>query len=250
MATTLTADQLAKLTKLSQLQSLAARTKSYVDGLDSGNVKSVGLSKDSTAADGYAASYTLTINGDALETKINIPKDYLVKSATLETVSAADKGTGGKFASDNSFAEGDKYIDFVVNTKADGDNDTETDAHIYLNVKDLVDVYTNGSGLNLSGGAFSVKIDSTNANGLDVTSSGVKLGVATDSVAGAMSATDHAQFTADSTKLSGISSQANKTTVTTEGAGTIEIDGTSRTVVNIAADADVTTMLNEELPLS
>jgi hypothetical protein len=63
-----------------------------------------------------------------------------------------------------------------------------------------------------------------------------------------MSATDHAQFTADSTKLAGISAQANKTTVTTEGAGTIEIDGTSKTVIEFATDAEVAEMLDTVLP--
>jgi hypothetical protein len=60
-----------------------------------------------------------------------------------------------------------------------------------------------------------------------------------------MSATDHAQFTADSTKLAGISAQANKVTVATEGAGTLEIDGTSKTIVNIATDAEFAEMLTE-----
>jgi hypothetical protein len=63
-----------------------------------------------------------------------------------------------------------------------------------------------------------------------------------------MSATDHTQFTADSTKLAGISAQANKTTVTTEGSGVIEIDGTSKTVVEFATDAEVAEMLDGALP--
>ena len=48
---------------------------------------------------------------------------------------------------------------------------------------------------------------------------------------------------AEHTKLSGISSEANKTTVTTEGSGAIEIDGTSKTVVYFASDAEVTEAL-------
>ncbi len=266
MASTLTAAQLAKLAKLSHLKSLAARTKvvtddlqSQITGLGSDAIKTVkvngtaltatnnavdvlvAVEKKTTANSGYAASYTIKANGVALSPDIDIPKDFLVKSATLETCATADTPLTG-------LAVGDPYLDFVINTAADGDGSTETDDHIYINVKTLVDTYTNGNGLNLSSGEFSVKIDSSNANGLSVGSGGVALAVATDSVPGAMSAADHAQFTADSTKLSGISTQANKTTVTTEGAGTIEIDGTSKTIVEIAADADVATMLDEELP--
>jgi glyoxylate carboligase len=93
-----------------------------------------------------------------------------------------------------------------------------------------------------------VTVDTANANGLSVGANGLALGVATDSVAGAMSAADHTQFTADSTKLAGISAQANKTTVTTEGSGAIEIDGVSKTVVEFATDAEVAEMLNTALP--
>ncbi|WP_295156287.1 hypothetical protein [Selenomonas sp. AE3005] len=244
MATVLTEAQLAKLAKLSHLKSLAARTKavtdnlqSQIDALDTGAVKSVTLTKDATATSGYAASYTLSVNDTPLSTKIDIPKDFLVKSATLETVAAADTPYQGA-------AVGDKYVDFVINAK----DASETAEHIYLAVSDLVDVYTAGNGLALNNGQFTVTVDTANANGLSVGANGIALAVATDSEAGAMSATDHAQFTADSAKLAAISAQANKTTVTTEGGGTIEIDGVSKTIVEFAADADVATMLDEELP--
>ena len=254
---------LTKETNLKQLKMLAQRAEGQASALDTRvsslednavlSVKVNGtaltatdnavdvlvtVEKKTTANSGYAASYVVKANGTAVGDPIDIPKDFLVKSATLETCATANTPISG-------LAVGDPYLDFVVNTAADGDGSTETDQHIYINVKTLVDTYTAGNGLNLSSGEFSVKIDTTNANGLDVTSSGIKLGVATDSVAGAMSATDHAQFSADSTKLSGISSQANKVTVTTEGSGAIEIDGTSKTVVAIATDAEVTEMLNE-----
>ena len=61
---------------------------------------------------------------------INIPKDYLVRSATIETVDTVDKPYAGA-------AVGDKYIDFVVNTK---DGDTGTPAHMYIALNDLVAV--------------------------------------------------------------------------------------------------------------
>ena len=262
MASTLTEAQLAKLAKLAHLKSLAARTKVVTDNLQTqinnlGNdaIKTVkvngtaltaennavdvqiGVVKKATANSGYASSYQITANGTALATEIDIPKDFLVKSATSGVCGTADTPLAG-------LKVGDPYLDFVVNTV----DNSETDQHIYINVASLVDVYTAGNGLTESDNEFSVVIDSSNANGLSVGANGITLGLATDSVAGAMSAADHAQFTADSTKLGNISTEANRTTVTTEGNGVIEIDGTSKAVVYIAADADVTTMLNEELP--
>ena len=267
MATVLTEAQLAKLAKLAHLKSLAARTKTVTDNLQTqinslGNdaIKSVKVNgtaltatnnavdilatmeKLATAESGYASSYQLKINNVAVGDKINVAKDWLLKGVELLT------STAGNYETVGTSAAGKKYIDFTFNVKADGDGGSETDTHIYLPVEDLVDIYTAGNGLTVSNNEFSVVIDSSNANGLSVGANGIALGLATDSVAGAMSAADHAQFTADSTKLGNISTEANKTTVTTEGAGTIEIDGTSKTIVEIAADADVTTMLNEELP--
>lgn len=61
---------------------------------------------------------------------INIPKDYLVRSATIETVTTADVPYTGAEV-------GDKYIDFVVNTK---DGDSETPVHMYIALNDLVAV--------------------------------------------------------------------------------------------------------------
>lgn len=277
MASTLTAAQLAKLAKLSHLKSLAARTKVVTDDLQS-QITSLGgdaiktvkvngdaltatdnavdvlitVAKKTTANTGYAASYQVKANGVAVGDDINIPKDWLLNGVDKGTVSAADKASGGKFENDTDFAEGDKYLDFSFNVKANGDGGTETTTHIYLNVQDLVDIYTNGNGLNLFNNEFSIKIDSTSVGGLTVGSGGLKLATVTadtytngtksaDGVAGAMSS-------ADKYKLDNVSTQANKVTVTTEGSGAIEIDGTSKTVVEIAADADVATMLDEELP--
>ncbi len=258
----LTPEQLEKALRLKHGQAIAQRVKlvtddlqTQIDDLDDGAIKSVkvngtaltptagavdvliAVEKKATANTGYAASYSIKANGVALSPDIDIPKDFLVKSATLETVTTADTPYQGAQV-------GDKYIDFVINAK----DASETAEHIYLPVNDLVDVYTAGNGLTESNNEFSVQIDSTNANGLSVGANGVALAVATDSTAGAMSAADHTQFTADSTKLAGISAQANKTTVTTEGAGTIEIDGTSKTVVEFATDAEVAEMLNGALP--
>ena len=123
-----------------------------------------------TAETGYLKTYVLNryANGDETGTavecgKINIPKDYLVKSAEIKEVTTADDPyTGAKV--------GDKYIDFVINVKSG----TATDEHVYLPVNDLVDVYTAGNGIDISAtNVVSVKIDTANANGLGVGADGV-----------------------------------------------------------------------------
>ena len=102
--------------------------------------KTVTVEKQTTAESGYIATYIVKQNGTQVGSKINIPKDFLVKSASVSTCSTTGTPTG--------FTQGDKYIDFVVNTK----DNTGTDEHIYLNVNDLVDAYTAGAGLTLTSG--------------------------------------------------------------------------------------------------
>ena len=137
------------------------------------------IAKATTAEEGYLATYTLQANtgtAGAYEdvsgaAAINIPKDFLVKSATLETVDTADEPVEG-------YLVGDKYLDFVINTK--GDDEAETDTHIYINVKDLFNPYTAGNGLDLTSGEFSV-VAATNG-GLEVTASGVAVDIADNSL--------------------------------------------------------------------
>ena len=92
---------------------------------------SITVEKDATAQTGFAASYTVKQNNQQVGVKINIPKDFLVKSASVETCSTADTPVAG-------YKVGDKYIDFVVNTT----DSSESATHIYLLVDELVDVYT------------------------------------------------------------------------------------------------------------
>lgn len=89
-----------------------------------------------TPATGYLKSYQLTqhnpsTGADVSVGIINIPKDFLVKSGSVEEVETADVPYTGAIV-------GDKYLDFVINSKDEDD----TDSHIYIPVKDLVDVYT------------------------------------------------------------------------------------------------------------
>ena len=128
-----------------------ATTGSYNDLTDAPTIDELGgivdVVKQVTAETGFAATYVVKQNGSQVGSKINIPKDFLVRSATMGTVSTADSPQQG-------FAVGDKYLDFVVNTA----NDDETPQHIYINVKDLIDTYTaDESTITLSNGQFAVK---------------------------------------------------------------------------------------------
>lgn len=93
------------------------------------------------AEEGFLATYQLqNYQGTVLGQSINIPKDYLVKSAELKECEVADQPVSG-------YTVGQKYIDFTVNS-VDGDGN---ETHLYLLVNDLVDVYTGGNGIEVSG---------------------------------------------------------------------------------------------------
>lgn len=132
-----------------------ASIKSYVDAkaqaAQAGATTVITVEKQQTAEPSYAATYVVKQDGSQVGAKINIPKDFLVKSAAIHTVTVAGEPYQGA-------AVGDKYIDFVVNTKDDGDGATENDTHIYLAVNDLVDVYT----ANNQTGYVTLSIDSNN----------------------------------------------------------------------------------------
>ena len=148
------------------------------------------ITKQATADTGFFATYQLFKNATAVGDKINVPKDYLVKSASIETVTTANQPYSGAVV-------GDKYIDFVVNVK----EGTATSEHIYLPVNELVDVYTAGNGIDLSNtNAFSVKINNNSANGLSATSAGLQMALASNSTTGAITSTDYNKLHTHSNK--------------------------------------------------
>ena len=132
------------------------------------STKTLTLNKLISPTTGYIATYELLQNGVSLG-KIDIPKDYLVKSASLQTCSSDNQPIDG-------YNVGDKYLDFIVNTT---DND-ESDQHVYINVKDLVDIYSVAT--DSSEGLMSVndkiKLDNiaNNANNYSHPNSGVTAG--------------------------------------------------------------------------
>ena len=131
--------------------------------------------KDTTAQNGFIATYHLTKDGANVGTAINIPKDYLVKSAEVKVATGSDA---------SGFAAGTTYIDFVVNTY-DTTSGSGTESHIYLNVETLVKTHTAGNGISISDtNVISAKVVA--ANGLSVDADGIKMGVASTTANGAM----------------------------------------------------------------
>ena len=158
--------------------------------------------KDTTAQDGFIATYHLTKDGANVGTAINIPKDYLVKSAEVKVATGSDA---------SGFPAGTTYIDFVVNTY-DTISGSGTESHIYLNVETLVKTHTAGNGISISDtNVISAKV--VTANGLSVDSNGIKMAVASTSANGAMTSSMV-------TKLNGIDNNATANTITLNGSKT------------------------------
>ena len=137
-----------------------ATTGDYDDLLNKPTIADFGgvvtVEQQSTAETGYLTTYVVKQNGTQVGSKINIPKDYLVKSATVETCDTANSPVSG-------YNVGDKYLDFIVNTK----DNSGTDEHLYILVNDLVDNYTaDNSTLQLSNNQFIVKTGGVTKNHL------------------------------------------------------------------------------------
>ena len=158
------------------------------------------LVKLGTATEGYIATYQLQKDGVQVGANIDIPKDYLVKSAEIKTSIGEGDPSG--------LSAGSKYIDFVINTKVG----TGEESHIYLDVQSLVDAYTAGNGIEISeANVVSAKVVA--ANGLSVGSGGIAMALASGTANGAMS---KEQFT----KLGEIADNATANTITLNGAVT------------------------------
>ena len=161
------------------------------------------ITKLSTATAGYLASYQLQKDNVGIGDVINIPKDYLVKSAEVKTSTGEGDASG--------LPAGTKYIDFTINTY-DSASGSGTTSHIYLNVEDLADVYTPGNGIDISdANVVSAKVVAS--NGLSVDDNGIKMAVASASANGAMTS-------AMVTKLNGIDTGATANTITLNGTAT------------------------------
>jgi hypothetical protein len=136
------------------------------------------IEKQATAENGFVASYKLkkTVGNEIsyVGDTINIAKDFVLQSATLET--ATEDGV--------PYAEakvGDPYIKMVFNN-AEASN-------LYIPVKGLVDTYTAGDGIEIVDNKISVKLAS-NTHGLVAVDGALALNLATRKTDGAMSKED------------------------------------------------------------
>ena len=136
------------------------------------------IEKQAIAEEGYATSYKLkrtvgeefTYVGDT----INIAKDMVLQSATLEVVVEADVPYTGAVV-------GDPYIAMVFN-----DADVSS---LYIPVKGLVDTYTVGDGIEIVDNKIAVKLAET-SHGLVAVNGALTLNLATTDADGAMSKED------------------------------------------------------------
>lgn len=132
--------------------------------------------------------------------EINIPLDFFVKTAELKTVETENQPVEG-------YKIGEKYIDFVIHTKSSSKSKEE---HLYINMKDFIDVYTAGNGIEVNDNVISVKtkedggitvsqdgiaLNIEESNGLEINESGsLTLNLATAEEAGAISSDDYTKL--------------------------------------------------------
>lgn len=100
------------------------------------------ITKDAQAETGYAHTYHLTKDGVNVGASINIPKDIVVESGSVETCTQDDVPVEG-------YRVGDKYIDLVLANSGG--------SHLYILVNDLVDVYTGSTYIDISNNVISLK---------------------------------------------------------------------------------------------
>lgn len=136
------------------------------------------IEKRDIAEEGFAASYRLKKTvGDEVSyvgDTINIAKDLVLQSATLEIVAEDDIPYAGAKV-------GDPYIAMIFNN-ADSSN-------LYIPVKGLVDTYTAGVGIEIIDNNISVKI-ADDSHGLVAVDGAMLINLATRKSDGAMSKDD------------------------------------------------------------
>lgn len=133
------------------------------------------MEKLSAAEQGYASSYVLKKDGTQVGATINIPKDMVVSSGEVKTVTVSDVPYQGAQV-------GDKYIDLTISNASQD--------HIYIPVKDLVDVYTAGNGIAINSNN-EIRAKVSEGNGLGFGANGdIALSLVQNSANGAMASDD------------------------------------------------------------
>ena len=136
------------------------------------------IEKQTIAEEGYVASYKLKkVVGDVVTyvgDTINIAKDMVIQSASLETVVETNVPYDGAVI-------GDPYIKMVF-------NDVNA-SNIYIPVKGLVDIYTAGVGIEIVNNKIEVKLADV-THGLVAVEGALTLNLVTHESDGAMSKED------------------------------------------------------------
>lgn len=157
---------------------VVAKDGLFVPSVEQQSIPEYAIEKQEVAEDGFATSYKLkkTVDGEItyVGDTINIAKDMVLQGATLEIVTVADAPYAGAVV-------GDPYIDMAFNDAAQ--------SHIYIPVKDLVDTYTAGDGIEIVDGKISVKI-AADSHGLVAVDGSMAMLLATAEQDGAMSKED------------------------------------------------------------
>ena len=192
-----------------------------IDALTTGSNVSISTA---TTTEGYLKSYTFSQNGATIGT-IDIPKDLVVTSGEVVEVS------------------GVKYLRLTI---------ANQQAPVDIAVSDLVDVYTEGNGIEIStGNVISAKVVA--GNGLSLDSNGIAMAAASSNGAGAMSASDFDKLAgiatgAQANVLEGVqvngadltpdaNKKVNVTITTGTSNGTIAVNGSNVAVTGLGSAA-------------
>ena len=179
------------------------------------------IEKLTQAETSYSASYVLKKDGTQVGATINIPKDMVVSNGEVKTVTVADEPYQGAVV-------GDKYIDLTIANTSQN--------HIYIPVKDLVDVYIAGNGIQISNNNYiSVKVNQNQSNGLGVGYDGVSMYVVTPSING-VGGTNGSMLATDKEKLDGIEAGAEENVIET-----VKVSGTALQVTDKAVNIETQT---------
>ena len=171
------------------------------------NLFTIGLEEVPPAEDNILKSFRITQGlqqNQRVVGTFNIPRDFLLKNVSIETARAGNS---------QNIPAGHKYFDFTFNTK--NSNANATVSHIYLDVNDLVDVYTadNTTLLLNNQNVFSIKdVPSSLISDINSLSNRLNLNDKVDKEQG-KGLSEENFTTAEKTKLANIEAQANKITV-------------------------------------
>lgn len=130
-----------------QLSDDTSKPGLYVPPVPAQTDYTVSVAATATPTTGMLKTYDIQQCGKSIG-KIDIPKDFLVKSGSVKTATEANKPVAG-------LKKGDPYIELILNTK-DTTEGSEANEAIYIPVGSLVEYVTSGSA---SGDQIVVEVD-------------------------------------------------------------------------------------------